>query len=143
MQQGVCNLNFLPNSITIFAIYNNAEQGLFVFPSNLLQERTIPLLLLHPHQCLGILASRVTMGMIGYANQIKCAPVFLKNAKFLLRQIVAIIGITYRHDPAGRDTETIYGYAEADGLIGKGGFWERSKEEIPGILEKEIEKRLG
>ena len=39
--------------------------------------------------------------------------------------------------------ETIYGYAEADGLIGKGGFWERSKEEIPRILEEEIEKRLG
>ena len=48
-----------------------------------------------------------------------------------------------QYDPAGRDTETIYGYAEADGLIGKGGFWERSKEEIPEILEEEIEKRLG
>lgn len=48
-----------------------------------------------------------------------------------------------QYDPAGRDTETIYGYAEADGLIGKGYFWERSKEEIPKILEEEIEKRLG
>ena len=48
-----------------------------------------------------------------------------------------------QYDPAGRDTETIYGYAESDGLIGKGGFWERSKEEIPRILEEEIEKRLG
>ena len=48
-----------------------------------------------------------------------------------------------QYDPAGRDTETIYGYAESDGLIGKGGFWERSKEEIPKILEEEIEKRLG
>ena len=27
--------------------------------------------------------------------------------------------------------------------IGKGHFWERSKEEIPEILEEEIEKRLG
>ena len=42
-----------------------------------------------------------------------------------------------QYDPAGR------GYAEADGLIGKGYFWERSKEEIPKILEEEIEKRLG
>lgn len=48
-----------------------------------------------------------------------------------------------QYDPAGRDTETIYGYAESDGLIGRGGFWERSKEEIPKILEEEIGKRLG
>ena len=47
-----------------------------------------------------------------------------------------------QYDPAGRDTEAIYGYAEADGLIGKGGFWERSKEEVPRILKEEIEKRL-
>ena len=48
-----------------------------------------------------------------------------------------------QYDPAGRDTETIYGYAEADGLIGKGHFWERITAEVPGILEEEIEKRLG
>lgn len=48
-----------------------------------------------------------------------------------------------QYDPAGRDTETIYGYAEADSLIGKGHFWERTTAEVPGILEEEIEKRLG
>ena len=48
-----------------------------------------------------------------------------------------------QYDPAGRDTETIYGYAEDDGLIGRGGFWKRSMTEVPGILKEEIEKRLG
>ena len=48
-----------------------------------------------------------------------------------------------QYDPAGRDTETIYCYAEADGLIGRGGFWERTTAEVPSILEEEIEKRLG
>ena len=48
-----------------------------------------------------------------------------------------------QYDPAGRDTETIYGYAEDGGLIGKGHFWERTTEKVPGILEEEIEKRLG
>ena len=48
-----------------------------------------------------------------------------------------------QYDPAGRDTETIYGYAEADGLIGKGHFWEKTTAEVPKILEEEIEKRLG
>lgn len=48
-----------------------------------------------------------------------------------------------QYDPAGRDTETIYGYAEDDGLIGRGGFWERSIAEVPGILKEEIENRLG
>ena len=48
-----------------------------------------------------------------------------------------------QYDPAGRDTETIYGYAEDDSLIGRGGFWKRSTAEVPGILEEEIEKRLG
>ena len=48
-----------------------------------------------------------------------------------------------QYDPAGRDTETIYGYAESGGLIGKGHYWERTVAEVPGILEEEIEKRLG
>ena len=48
-----------------------------------------------------------------------------------------------QYDPAGRDTETIYGYAEDGGLIGRGGFWERSTAEVPGILKEEIENRLG
>lgn len=53
------------------------------------------------------------------------------------------INTSTQYDPAGRDTETIYGYAEADGLIGKGHFWERTTTEVSGILEEEIEKRLG
>lgn len=37
-------------------------------------------------------------------------------------------GVLY--DPAGRDTQTIYGYAEDDGLLGNGGFWEQTKEDV-------------
>lgn len=38
--------------------------------------------------------------------------------------------------PAGRDTETIYGYAENGGLLGQGGVWRDTKEEIPKILSE-------
>ena len=48
-----------------------------------------------------------------------------------------------QYDPAGRDTETIYGYAESDGLIGKGHFWEKTVAEVPKIVEAEIINRLG
>lgn len=37
-------------------------------------------------------------------------------------------GVLY--NPAGRDTQTIYGYAEDDGLLGNGGFWEQTKEDV-------------
>lgn len=34
------------------------------------------------------------------------------------------------YNPAGRDTATIYGYAEDGGLLGNGGFWQRTEEKI-------------
>ena len=78
------------------------------------------------------------MGMLQAAPQLDSV---FENNNGAMAQVSINTGTQY--DPAGRDTETIYGYAEADGLIGKGHFWERSKEEIPGILEEEIKKRLG
>lgn len=36
----------------------------------------------------------------------------------------------YRYNPSGRDTQTIYGYAESGGLRGNGGFWAKTKEGV-------------
>ena len=36
----------------------------------------------------------------------------------------------FLYDPSGRDTQTIYGYAEDGGLLGNGGFWEQTKEDV-------------
>lgn len=37
---------------------------------------------------------------------------------------------SYRYNPSGRDTNTIYGWAENGGLLGNGGFWEKTKDDI-------------
>lgn len=37
---------------------------------------------------------------------------------------------SYIYNPSGRDTKTIYGYAESGGLLGNGGFWEQTKEDV-------------
>lgn len=44
--------------------------------------------------------------------------------------------------PAGRDTETIYHYAEDDGLIGTGGFWARTEAKIQSNLDSAVSKRF-
>lgn len=44
--------------------------------------------------------------------------------------------------PAGRDTETIYGYAENDGLVGRGGFWKESEYEFEENINKAFSKRF-
>lgn len=49
----------------------------------------------------------------------------------------------YRYNPSGRDTQTIYGYAEAGELLGNGGFWERSKENIEKNIQEAFGKRFG
>ena len=48
-----------------------------------------------------------------------------------------------QYDPAGRDTETIYGYAEDDGLLAYGGFWRATEAVAQEILDSEIAKRFG
>lgn len=52
------------------------------------------------------------------------------------------ISTRMQYDPSGRDTETIYGYAEDGGLIGKGGFWKRTEAEMQNILDDAIKKRF-
>lgn len=59
------------------------------------------------------------------------------NGDSAVSQISINTGTQY--DPAGRDTATIYSYAEDGGLLGKGGFFERTKENI----EKNIQDAFG
>lgn len=59
------------------------------------------------------------------------------NGDSAVSQISINTGTQY--DPAGRDTATIYGYAEDGGLLGNGGFWQRTEEKI----EKNIEDAFG
>lgn len=44
-----------------------------------------------------------------------------------------------QYDPSGRDTFTIYNYAEDNGLLGNGGFWKDTEDDI----EKNIERDFG
>lgn len=44
------------------------------------------------------------------------------------------------YNPSGRDTMTIYNYAESGGLLGNGGFWERTEEDIQKNLESTFSK---
>lgn len=62
------------------------------------------------------------------------------NGDSAIGQISINTGTQY--NPAGRDTETIYEYAEADGLIGNGGFWRGTTEDIPRILQESFRKRF-
>ena len=48
------------------------------------------------------------------------------NGNRAIGQISINTGTQY--DPAGRDTETIYGYAEDNELLGNGGFWKKTVE---------------
>lgn len=49
---------------------------------------------------------------------------------------------SYRYNPSGRDTQTIYGYAEDGGLLGNGGFWKKTKEDVEKNIKKSFGKRL-
>lgn len=49
---------------------------------------------------------------------------------------------SYRYNPSGRDTETIYGYAEEGGLRGHGAFWERTLEDIEDNINSSFGKRF-
>ena len=44
--------------------------------------------------------------------------------------------------PAGRDTHTIYEYAEDSGLLGNGGFWEKTLEQIDDNVREAFGKRF-
>lgn len=48
----------------------------------------------------------------------------------------------YGYSPAGRDTNTIYNYAESGELIGNGGFWEKSKSDVGKNIRESFGKRF-
>lgn len=48
----------------------------------------------------------------------------------------------YVYVPSGRDTETIYGYAENDELIGRGGFWRQTEYDIEKNMKASFGKRF-
>lgn len=49
------------------------------------------------------------------------------------------INTSTQYDPSGRDTQTIFNYAEDNGLLGNGGFWQKTQDDI----EKNIEESFG
>lgn len=49
---------------------------------------------------------------------------------------------SYRYNPSGRDTNTIYGYAENGGLLGNGGFWEKTKDDIQRNIDESFGKEF-
>lgn len=62
------------------------------------------------------------------------------NGNSAISQISINTGTQY--DPAGRDTETIYEYAEDGGLLGYGGFWEKTNHEIRKNIANSFGKRF-
>lgn len=46
------------------------------------------------------------------------------------------------YNPAGRSVQTIYNYAESDGLRGNGFFWQRTEDDIQKNIEKSFGKRF-
>lgn len=52
------------------------------------------------------------------------------------------INTSTQYDPSSRDTETIYGYAEAGGLLGNGGFFERTEEQVEDNINKIFSKHF-
>ena len=49
----------------------------------------------------------------------------------------------FNYDPSGRDTQTIYGYAEDGGLLGNGGFWEQTKEDVQKNITEVFGRKFG
>lgn len=62
------------------------------------------------------------------------------NGDSAVSQISINTGTQY--DPSGRDTATIYGYAEDGGLLGNGGFWQRTEEQIKDNVNTAFSKRF-
>lgn len=46
------------------------------------------------------------------------------------------------YSPSGRDTRTIYGYAENGGLLGNGGFWADTMSRIPAHIQQSFGSRF-
>ena len=48
----------------------------------------------------------------------------------------------FRYNPSGRDTQTIYNYAESGELLGNGGFWSKTLQDIEKNINREFGKRF-
>lgn len=48
----------------------------------------------------------------------------------------------FRYNPSGRDTQTIYNYAESGELLGNGGFWSKTLQNIEENINREFGKRF-
>lgn len=46
----------------------------------------------------------------------------------------------FRYNPSGRDTQTIYNYAESGELLGNGGFWSKTLDDIEENINREFGK---
>ena len=55
---------------------------------------------------------------------------------------IEIVTNSPHYDPAGRSVQEIYGYAEADNLVGTGNFWKKTKEDIEKNIEDSFGKRF-
>lgn len=49
---------------------------------------------------------------------------------------------TYHYIPSGRNTKTIYEYAESGELLGNGGFWENTEVDIENNIRKAYGRRF-
>lgn len=47
-----------------------------------------------------------------------------------------------QYNPSGRDTLTIYNYAESGGLLGNGGFWEKTVDDVSKNIKDVFSKRF-
>lgn len=48
----------------------------------------------------------------------------------------------YGYSPAGRDTNTIYNYAESGSLLGNGGFWAKTEADVQKNIDESFGKRF-
>ena len=48
----------------------------------------------------------------------------------------------YAYSPAGRDTNTIYNYAESGSLLGNGGFWANTEADVQKNIDASFGKRF-
>ena len=48
----------------------------------------------------------------------------------------------FRYNPSGRNTQTIYNYAESGGLLGNGGFWGNTEQDVEKNLDEAFGKRF-
>lgn len=82
-------------------------------------------------------------GIYHRTGQLKASPQ-IDAIDFSGNSAIAQISINTgtQYYPAGRDTHTIYEYAEDGGLLGNGGFWEKTLEQIDDNMKEAFGKRF-